>query len=388
MITTFRIESFKSIESAELALGTVNVFIGANGSGKSNLLEAFAVLAAAAFGRVDLESLVRRGCRPGGYYQPLFPGGQLDAEIKILAAGNGVSYCVSLANPMRQRPAGWEFRREVLKNGEHKLVDRETRTDTGKGDPQAGLAALRLAEMSVESEAAVFLRTLAAYSIYAPDTPVLRGWTQDPQLREPVGLSGGRLADAVAELQKQEGGSKLGNQFSAGVEWFGGFGIVESAPPAQHTPKRAIAFIDRFFRTDNEALYLLNSSDVNEGSLYLLFVDVLCLHKAAPKLFALDNADHGLNPIIAKNLMRTMCQWLLGAKEERQVLLTTQNPMALDGLPLQDDRVRLFTVDRNNRGGSTIRRLVITEELQKKASEGWPLSRLWVNGLIGGVPNV
>ena len=67
MVKTLKIESFKSIESVELELVTVNVFIGANGSGKSNLLEAFALLAAAAFGRVDPESLVRRGCRPSGF---------------------------------------------------------------------------------------------------------------------------------------------------------------------------------------------------------------------------------------------------------------------------------------------------------------------------------
>jgi len=56
MITRIRIKSFKSLESVVVDLGQVNVFIGANGSGKSNLLEAIGLLGAAASGRVDDES--------------------------------------------------------------------------------------------------------------------------------------------------------------------------------------------------------------------------------------------------------------------------------------------------------------------------------------------
>jgi energy-coupling factor transporter ATP-binding protein EcfA2 len=80
MVTNLSVRRFKSIESADLELGQVNVFIGANGSGKSNLLEAVALIAAAAFGRVDQESITRRGCRPRGLIQPMF---------KPVAAGNG-----------------------------------------------------------------------------------------------------------------------------------------------------------------------------------------------------------------------------------------------------------------------------------------------------------
>ena len=53
MLSTIRIECFKSISELELDLGRINLFIGANGSGKSNLLEAIGVLGAAASGRVD-----------------------------------------------------------------------------------------------------------------------------------------------------------------------------------------------------------------------------------------------------------------------------------------------------------------------------------------------
>ena len=48
MIRTIQINGFKSIESASVELGRVNCFIGANGVGKSNILEAIGVLGAAA----------------------------------------------------------------------------------------------------------------------------------------------------------------------------------------------------------------------------------------------------------------------------------------------------------------------------------------------------
>src|SRR5258708_4718768 len=124
MIKKLKIESFKTIESAELELGNINVFIGANGSGKSNLLEGLGVLAAADFGRVDAESLVRRGCRPGGYYRPLFRESPREAETTASATGAETSYCASLSSPAPDRPAGWGCCREVGRRGGHGIGGR------------------------------------------------------------------------------------------------------------------------------------------------------------------------------------------------------------------------------------------------------------------------
>ena len=65
MLKSFTVKAFKSIPDLTVELGQINVFIGANGSGKSNILEAIGVLSAAASGIVDDESLMRRGVRPG-----------------------------------------------------------------------------------------------------------------------------------------------------------------------------------------------------------------------------------------------------------------------------------------------------------------------------------
>jgi AAA15 family ATPase/GTPase len=52
-----RIQGFKSIVDQEFEPGQVNVLIGANGSGKTSLLEAIGILGAAISGTVDDESL-------------------------------------------------------------------------------------------------------------------------------------------------------------------------------------------------------------------------------------------------------------------------------------------------------------------------------------------
>ena len=65
MIKELEIHDFKSIKELFLELGRINVFLGANGSGKSNILEALGVISSASYGVVDDESLQRRGVRPG-----------------------------------------------------------------------------------------------------------------------------------------------------------------------------------------------------------------------------------------------------------------------------------------------------------------------------------
>lgn len=65
--------------------------------------------------------------------------------------------------------------------------------------------------------------------------------------------------------------------------------------------------------------------------------------------------------------------------------MTTHNPLVLDGLNLTNDDIRLFTTDRRKNGHVEIRRVKISEEL---LGLNQPLSRLWMNGLLGGVPEL
>lgn len=173
------------------------------------------------------------------------------------------------------------------------------------------------------------------------------------------------------------------------IDWARGIGFAPSAhmplSPSAAASKWVVRFRDRYMA---EKRNVLSGYDASEGALYVLFVAVLAIHEQSPEFFALDNADHGLNPRLARRMMECLCNWILNAPKPRQVMLTTHNPLVLDGLPIQDDRVRLFTVDRNNTGRTIVTRLQLNDKLIAKAKEGWTLSRLWVMGHLGGVPNV
>ena len=137
-------------------------------------------------------------------------------------------------------------------------------------------------------------------------------------------------------------------------------------------------------------LVAMVSSYTLGGAIHILlaFAAVMALNARAPRLLALDNADHGLNPRLARALITHLTNWILENPQPRQVLLTTHNPQVLDGLSLQDDRVRLFTVSRTSTGRTNVRRVAVTPELREQGKRGWTLSRLWVMGHLGGVPNV
>jgi hypothetical protein len=70
----------------------------------------------------------------------------------------------------------------------------------------------------------------------------------------------------------------------------------------------------------------------------------------------------------------------------RQVIVTSHNPLVLDGLDLRNDKVRLFAVERNHQGQSVVQRIEVSEELLAEAEQGMTLSRLWTQGRLGGVP--
>ena len=63
MIRKVRVTNYKSIPDLTVDLGRVTVLIGANGSGKSNILEAIALASAASQNKLDNEFLTSRGIR-------------------------------------------------------------------------------------------------------------------------------------------------------------------------------------------------------------------------------------------------------------------------------------------------------------------------------------
>jgi predicted ATPase len=393
MIEKLTVNSFKSLEAVEVDLGQVNVFIGANGGGKSNLLEALGVLSAAADGKVNDQTLLQRGVRPGvpSLYKSAFLT-RMPPQISFAAANSQSSYEVSLRDPLKEPNPGWRFKTERWQEGATKLVARSPAMKS-KPNPGLGVAAFKALDSSPESPALKLLKHLQGYAIFEATTPVMRGVASEPQPRRPVGLSGGQLPTAVKEMlfaATRDGRvRRVCEEALALIDWAKSFGAAEATAiplsPAAAASPQVIRFQDRYMRKNRN---ILSGHDASEGALYVLFMAVIAAHEQSPTLCAVDNADHGLNPRLARSLFSRVCGWYLDAPAARQVLLTTHNPLVLDGLPLQDDRVRLFTVSRTSSGRTSVKRIEVDDTLLAKGREGWTLSRLWVMGHLGGVPNV
>jgi predicted ATPase len=402
MISRLEIKGFKSLVDVSIELGAVNVFIGANGSGKSNLLEAVGVLGAAVFGSVEPETLRYRGVRlgiPESYKSSL--KSEPSRRLVIEAQSQNAKYYVDFENLLfssnRQR---WRIGVEQLSDNGRSLLIREPRKcilhSPGHNnqeiniseDQSAAMLSVRI-QQTDPFDARSLLELLEGFAIFAPSTPVLRGISSDDVAREPLGLGGSELTSAISQLIDRENG-KFGpfdlDDVWELIEWAED---VISLPreiarvsPSLRTGPQVLTFVDRKMRGERG---ILSAYDASEGALYVLFMLALVGLEDSPKFFAVDNFDQALHPRLARALTRLISEQIVD-DGSRQMLATTHNPLVLDGLDLLDDHIRLFTVDRDTNGATQVNRVQVTPELMAQAENGFSLSRLWTMGRLGGVP--
>src|SRR5436190_5956973 len=129
MLSSFTVQGFKSLLDASVELGAVNIFIGANGSGKSNLLEALGVIGAAAFGSVEPETLRYRGVRPGlpSLYKTSFKHARFRRLITLEASTPGATYRLGLDNPITRPESKWSITTESLDDHQIPVLSRNPR---------------------------------------------------------------------------------------------------------------------------------------------------------------------------------------------------------------------------------------------------------------------
>jgi predicted ATPase len=404
-VRRIEIKGFKSIVEQSIELGALNVFIGANGSGKTAVLEAIGVMGAAADGRIDDVELLRRGVRPGvpKLYKSAFSNlDPIPRAIRIRAeSAREDYYSVSLDNPQDSPGTPWRFNAESIGVARHKYLTRSPRggnlwDEHGRKkrledlDPLIGLTRGPVALHSTSASVGEFISALRGFAIFDPQTSMLRGTQTDPGQRDPVGLGGGRLAEALEALQRF-GASPMGRlepisrEFEALVDWAAGVSAASPSPdlisPSIPVASKVVRFTDRFLRNDRNQL---SAYDASEGALYVLFALVMMMHRRAPKFFAIENIGHALHPRLARSLVSRLGE--LANEQRRQIILTTHNPLVLDALALADDRIRLFAIDRTETGHTKINRIMHSEALGRAIESGLTMSQMWTEGLLGAVP--
>lgn len=399
VVQRVEIKGFKSIVDQSIELGALNVLIGANGSGKTALLEALGVLGAAADGRVDDGELLRRGVRPGvpRLYKSAFADLERLRRVITIRADSRRSdhYLVNLDNPRDSPATPWRFSAESVGVRGKPVLTRSprggSRTNPKSGrkeslpklDPLVGLSRL---PHSAALEGSL-LTVLRSYAIFDPQTSILRGTQPDVYQRDPLGLGGGRVAEALASLEGSAQGERLVREFGELVDWAAGVSVARPSPdlvsPSIPVTSQVVRFTDRYMRV---GLNELSAYDASEGALYVLFALAMVLHPRSPRFFAIENIGHALHPRLARSLVARLGE--LAIEEKRQILLTTHNPLVLDALELADDRIRLFAVERTAGGHTMITRITHSEALARALESGLTLSQMWTRGLLGAVPSL
>lgn len=389
IIREISVKNFKSLYDVSFQPGKINVFIGANGSGKSTILEAIGILSAAMTDRVNNNVLQRKGIRLSA--SSLYKSKFRSMKREGLTVNLGIrwedkeeyDYSVHLTTPTDDDT--WKYHSESINQNGNSLWGRSNRSFIQLNN---NIGYFMVAETLNGHGCRKMGQYIEKYGIYQPDTLTLRGTIMDTTQVTPVGLNGGRIADALQEILKSiDGDIRFGTLYIEDVldliDWASDFGIAApkraNLNPGVPSTRQIIEFKDKFLKANAT----FTGYDASEGALYVLFMLCMAMHPESPSMFAIDSFDHALNPRLAKKLTEIFSQLIL--ESQRTVFMTTHNPLVLDGLDLCNDDVRLFAVSRNKNGYVVIDRIQVSKELMES---GQPLSRLWINGRLGGVPEL
>lgn len=369
MITSFKVSNFKSLLDVTIEPGSFNVFIGANGCGKSNILEALALTAGALTQRTTPEDLYNRGYRVA---RPAITRSAFDAleprdEIQLTVSqgdGERAESVLTAADEMGIASPWFDHEEGV------------------RVEPVGAAVAISSEEKRRVEARHRARRLLEDFVIYTPSTLALRG-IQVESRRTPIGIHGEGVDLLVASLPEAD--RELIASRLRVIDWFDDVFVDADARLKfqGHKLGRSVSnlyFRDRFM---GEQCDVFSVENANEGILHLLFHLSLFVSAQTPKVFGIDNLDTALNPQLCRLLTESLAA--LAAERGKQAFVTTHNPAILDGLNLHDDRQRLFVVSRDGDGHTRVKRVTVKPD----APDGkkYKLSELWMRGHLGGLPD-
>ncbi len=378
MIQKISIKNFKSIKNIEFDAGQVNVIIGENGSGKSNVLEALGLAAAAYSNLLTNEFFFSRGLR---IQEPNLMFNANQKSIYISLDNNIENYQFQIKYS-KQKGFYDLFREEnIAFFVKHFSTTLNKRANTKKVIDNFIKQNKQFKEKSTK-EILVQLQTqtqlvdileINNFLIFSPEVKALRNFYDEAQV-SPLGINGEGLFNELKRLFNLKSPKKI-NQIIENlklIDWFDGMEIDKDS----FIGEKKLLLKDKFLH--NKIQYI-DQRSTNEGFLFLLFYLTLFISEKTPKFFAIDNIEASFNPKMCVKLMQVLTK--LAVENNKQVIFTTHNPYILDGLKLEDEKQRLFVVRRNLNGETIINRV------QPKQKLTIPLSEAWMGGLLGGLPN-
>lgn len=396
MLERIQIQRYKSIVKTDLTLGRLNVLIGRNGAGKSNLLNFFDLLRSGAEGRLNAAINSEMGGFSEVKQYDSADDDPLEWEITLSGVGTeptlyytgmlskrGSGYKVTLEELARSPYEGYRDRFKYLSvtDGRVRILKARRATDdanTGYTDEPP----------SDESDQELYLSTirtrlhypnLFAVRQFIGDWLLFRGFGQEdlriirtPQpftASQPFRLSrdGANLISILQQLannpEYEAVNEQLNLAMSAVFDDFRKFDIPIIAAAAG-----VLNYRSRWYKR------LIPAQSMSDGQLRFLGLLLLLLLPEPPKLILLDEPEIGMHP----EMLAVFGEVIKQASERTQLIVATHSPQLLNHLGAE----HVILVERDSESGIT---RLERPDLERLAIwlERYEVGRLWTMGRLG-----
>ncbi len=387
------VENFRSLRKVAIPLGPLNVLVGPNGSGKTNVLEVFRFLADVI--RTDLEPALDLR---GGYDDVVFRGGEKTPtfmKVGVKAswtmyshAGAPDEYHLRIENRPGRRLSRRETftfkrtqgrgRRITISGEKAVLINVEPdasevpQSTIGLRRLSSGLSTLpRLSDEEVDTEPARAAEQLASFRVFEVDVARARLPSRFPRGgREPLDDDAANLAAFLLTLRSrsEETWERLCDDAREVVPQLEG---IDFEYPSGGAREVVVVFLERGLRRPTQLI------DASYGTIRLLGLLALVYDPAPPAMTCVEEIDHGLHP----QALELLVERLRDASSRTQFLVATHSPAMADRLKPDE----LIVCERRDDGSSAIPAIPPARiEAIVESSEGLPLGELWFSGALGG----
>jgi predicted ATPase len=323
MIQKVHVQNFKSLRDVSVELERFTVFVGANGSGKTSVLEAIHNAVRAATG--DAQKVFAHERHGDWIYTK---GGLGDLSIRCVTAGG--EFSVEATPPKEYRPSP-------------ELMQRESQWDY-----RISPSGVPLSEALEPARSMVFLRLNAAVMAkpsYSEDDPPLVEYTgaglasvlaymalNDPQGFDKLATVARTLIPRLHRIRFRK--AKVYRTESELVR-FGNDTVNRSS----RRPYQGELILFDFDHAEN-----ISARTASEGTMLMLGLLTVLLGPSRPRILLLDDIEHALHPLAQKQLVEVIGQ-ILQRFPDLQLLATAHSPYLLNYLT--PEQVRIMAAGRN-----------------------------------------
>ncbi len=369
MLKRLKLSGFKSIKELDLEMRPLNILIGANGVGKSNLISFFKMLNEMMAGRLQQYIGISGGAQTLLHFGAKVTS-QIEAQLEFEVEQGNDLYDLRLSHAPSDTLVFTKERLSFVPINQKTIPPNKSKIDslgTGHQETKIGKAAEK--KMPTATQIEYLLSRCRVYHFH--DTSSTAG------VRQACYVGNNRMLFPYAE------------NLAALLLRFRDENDSKAYQRIVSTVRLIAPFFDDFdFRTENNRVMLewrhqgsdqiFGAHQLSDGTLRAICLTTLLLQPVGelPELIIVDEPELGLHPY-ALNIVASMFS---EASQNTQILISTQSSPFLDNFEPED----VITIDREERESKFTRLNSIDLEVWL---EEYSLGEIWEKNIINGGPH-